>query len=224
MPEKFYRAYWEAHWQAEGREVGQDRTPNPYLVSETSDLAPGTALDAGCGEGAEAVWLASAGWQVTAVDISAEVLARAAELASAGGLARSSVRWLQADLSRWEPAAPFDLVTTHYAHPSMPQLAFYDRIAEWVAPGGTLLIVAHLRRPGGTEAGEGHHHEHAEGQHGDGAAPPEEATVTAASITARLDAATWDFVTAEERTRDLTDRVGRATQLHDAIVRATRRR
>ena len=54
------------------------------------------------------------------------------------------MQWVQADLSTWNPDARYDLVTTHYAHPAMPQLEFYDRIASWVAPGGTLLIAGHL--------------------------------------------------------------------------------
>ena len=118
--------------------------PNPYLAREISGLVPGTALDAGCGAGAEAIWLASHGWQVTAADISSEALARAAERAAAAGGWPSACEWVEADLSVWEPGTRFDLVTTHYAHPAMPQLEFYDRIAGWVAPGGTLLIVGHL--------------------------------------------------------------------------------
>ena len=54
------------------------------------------------------------------------------------------VQWVRADLSVWEPESTYDLVTTHYAHPAMPQLDFYDRIASWVTPGGTLLIGAGL--------------------------------------------------------------------------------
>src|SRR5687768_12306669 len=119
--------------------------PNPHLIAEVSDLAPGTALDAGCGAGAEALWLAARGWQVTAADIATAALARAAERAAAGGVA-GRVQWVEADLSTWRPDARYDLVTTHYAHPAMPQLDFYHRIASWVAPAGTLLIVGHLHR------------------------------------------------------------------------------
>ena len=103
---------------------------------------PGTALDAGCGEGAEALWLASRGWHVTAADIAAEALARAASRAAAQTPASGLVRWVEADLTTWAPETQFDLVTTNYAHPAMPQLAFYQRIAEWVAPGGTLCLYA----------------------------------------------------------------------------------
>ena len=195
MTHAFDKDYWDRHWeQGSGPEATEARTANPYLIRETSDLVPGTALDAGCGEGAEAIWLASRGWHVTAADIAAEALARAASRAAqtpASGL----VRWVRADLVTWAPGTRFDLVTTNYAHPAMPQLAFYQRIAEWVAPGGTLLIVGHLHT--GELAGHEHH-------------PPAHASVTAADVTAVLDGATWEIVTADEHSRD-------------AVVRAIRR-
>ena len=155
MPQAFDKDYWESHWQqANERAPGREIVPNPYLAREIADRAPGTALDAGCGEGAEAIWLATHGWQVTAADISTEALSRAAERAASGGAAPERVQWVEADLSVWEPGEQFDLVTTHYAHPSLPQLAFYERISGWVAPDGTLLIVGHLHR---TETpGHGH--------------------------------------------------------------------
>lgn len=192
----FDQDYWERHWR-EAR--GHGGAPNPYVVGEVGGLAPGTALDAGCGAGAEAIWLASRGWDVTAVDISAEALARAA-----AGDAGGRVRWVEADLTTWEPGARFDLVTTHYAHPAMPQPAFYDRIADWVAPGGTLLIVGHLHSPD-TGHGHGHH-------------PLAEASVTLEDITEGLDD-DWEVVTAEEHVRTVP---GRGTPLHDVVVRATR--
>ncbi|MCA2226184.1 class I SAM-dependent methyltransferase [Nonomuraea aurantiaca] len=73
----FDKDFWERHWQQ--RENGGSGSmsgspPNPYLARETSHLTPGTALDAGCGGGAEAIWLASQGWHVTAADISSEAL------------------------------------------------------------------------------------------------------------------------------------------------------
>lgn len=200
----FDRAYWDEHWQRGAGGAMATSPPNPHLVREVADLTPGTALEAGCGAGAEAIWLATQGWTVLAADISAEALATANERAAAAGVA-DRIGWLEADLSVWEPRVSYDLVTTHYAHPSIPQLEFYDRLAGWVAPGGILLVVGHL-------AGEhGHGHGHA----------PAEASVTAASIAARFDAG-WDVVTAAELTRA----VGvpeHERQLHDVVVRAVRR-
>ena len=181
----FDKDYWEDHWQH-----GSNAPANPYLAEEIGDQEPATALDAGCGAGAEAIWLADRGWHVTAVDISARALEQAA--------ARSDdVRWIEADLSTWRPDMTFDLVMTHYAHPAMPQLDFYDRIADWVAPGGTLLIV-------------GHRH-----------TVIAEAEVTAEAVIKRLDTKVWTVVTAQERERALTGH-GKGP-LHDVIVRARRR-
>jgi SAM-dependent methyltransferase len=218
MTHGFDKDFWERHWQ-QGRAGGPKsmvrNPPNPYLAREASGLVPGTALDAGCGAGAEAIWLASHGWQVTAADISTEALARAADRAETSG-ASERVQWVEADLSVWDPGTQFDLVTTHYAHPAMPQLEFYDRIAEWVAPGGTLLIVGHLHTHSAT--GDGH------GQgHGHGHQPPAQASAIAAAVTARLDDTEWEIVTAEERHRTLAGQGGREVPLHDVVVRATRR-
>ena len=211
MTHDFDEHYWEKHWQqAPRREPGAGTTaePNVHLVREVASLPVGTALDAGCGEGGEAIWLASRGWQVTAADVSADVLARAADRARAAVHGPpQNLQWLRADLTVWDPGTEFDLVTTHYAHPSMPQLAFYDRLSGWVAPGGALLIVGHLHSGG-------HSHEHE---------PPAEASVTLADMTAVLDASKWEIVTAKEHVRSLTAPDGRAVPLHDVVVRATRR-
>jgi SAM-dependent methyltransferase len=214
MTHTFDDEYWDQVWQGDRAASMGSGEPNPHLVDEVSDLTPGTALDAGCGAGAEAIWLAARGWQVTAADIAGAALDRAAERAAASGVA-GRVEWVRADLSDWEPDTRYDLVTTHYAHPAMPQLEFYDRIASWVAPRGSLLIVGHLH-PDAT-----HGDEHGHG-HGDNA-PPAAASATAAAITARLDPATWEVVTAQESHRTLPGRGGHEVTLHDVVVRATRR-
>lgn len=228
MTDSFNRDYWEAHWQRAGERGEQrDVEPNPYISRETATLTPGTALDAGCGEAAEALWLAAHGWRVTAADISAEALRRAEERATRSGVPPGSIQWTQADLTTWEPLQRFDLVTTHYAHPTIPQLAFYERISRWVSPGGTLLIVGHLHSDNPAahnhDHAHHHHHNHHHEHHGHQAHPPQEASATAASITAGLDASLWNVVTAQETSRNATHRGGKTVQLHDVVVRATRR-
>ena len=84
MTHSFDKDYWERHWEQAHDAAPEDAgrsAPNPHLIRETSGLAPGTALDAGCGTGAEATWLAAHGWQVTGADISGAALAQAAERA-----------------------------------------------------------------------------------------------------------------------------------------------
>ncbi len=214
MTHSFDKEYWDQHWRPDGGEAPVSlgvSPPNPHLVREVSALAPGTALDAGCGVGTEAIWLAAQGWQVTAADIASEPLARAAEAAKARGLS-DHVHWVEADLSSWVPGTQFDLVTTHYAHPAMPQLDFYDRVASWVAPGGTLLIVGHL-----------HTHDTAHGDSAGHGQPPAEASATAAGIAARLDPQAWEIVTADELHRTAAEHGDHGIRLSDVVVRALRR-
>jgi SAM-dependent methyltransferase len=129
--------------------------PNPQLVREGAGLRPGKALDLGCGEGADAIWLAQQGWTVTAVDVSAVALERAATHeksaldresvhAEGAGEIPSRIHWEQCDLEEWQPTATFDLVTSQFLH--SPQLAWQGPLrtaAAAVKPGGTLLIVGH---------------------------------------------------------------------------------
>lgn len=208
MTHPFDHEYWDQIWQGERADSMGTGEPNPHLVQEVGDLPAGTALEAGCGAGAEAIWLAQRGWQVTAVDIAAAALNRAAARAVAGGVA-ARVQWVLADLSTWDPGTRYELVTTHYAHSAMPQLELYDRIASWVDPGGTLLIIGH---------GLHETHEHAQ----DG--PPTSASATAATVTARLDPARWEVVTAHETHRTVPGHEGQEATLRDVVVRAVRRR
>ncbi|MDN6567261.1 MAG: methyltransferase domain-containing protein, partial [Actinomyces sp.] len=117
---QFDRKYWESHWSERGEE--RDLPVNPYLPLETADLPVGSALDAGCGEGTEAMWLADRGWQVTGVDISATALAVAERRSVARGL-DADIAWVRTDITRWHPARTWDLVVSSYAHAEIGQLA-----------------------------------------------------------------------------------------------------
>ena len=203
MP-RFDKTYWEDHWGPAATGRGHRLAAHPALETETSSLPIGTALDAGCGSGAEATWLAGRGWRVTGADISRNALDTAATRANAAGLS-DRIEWVETDLSRWQPGRAWDLVTTSYAHPDSGQLAFYERIASWVAPGGTLLIIAHA-------AGHRHH----DGDH------PADAVATLSDITRLLPAPEWRIESRYEKTRTL--RPGhRVVSLRDVIVRARRR-
>lgn len=121
--------------------------------------------------------------------------------------AQAALNWVEADLTKWEPGRSFDLVTTFYAHSTIPQHAFYERIARWVAPGGTLLIVGHDSH--GHSDGHGHGH-------------PDNAVTTPATIRALLDPQAWAVQSAEVRLRAVGERHGHGMQLRDVVVRARR--
>ncbi|OEV05966.1 class I SAM-dependent methyltransferase [Streptomyces nanshensis] len=133
---------WEERYS--GEETVWSGNPNPQLVAEASELTPGTALDVGCGEGGDVIWLARRGWQVTGADFSANGLARAARHAEEAGVA-DRTDWWQVDARAFAAGGrSYDLVTSHFLHPpdhGMVEVA--GRLAEAVAPGGHLLIVGH---------------------------------------------------------------------------------
>ena len=140
----------QAEWNARYLESEQiwSGNPNAALVREVAGLTPGTALDLGCGEGADAIWLARQGWQVTGVDVSDVALDRARQHADAVGV---RVEFVLDDLAT--SPGEFDLVTSFFLH--VPEAALRERTllvaAASVAPGGTLLVVGHSRA-----AGHGH--------------------------------------------------------------------
>ncbi|WP_211336129.1 class I SAM-dependent methyltransferase [Bogoriella caseilytica] len=202
---EFDKNYWEDHWHPTGAQRAHHFPANPYLPVETAHLPAGTALDAGCGAGTEALWLAEHGWEVTAADISAAALTAARARAVDRDL-NTRLEWIETDLARWEPERTWDLVLTSYAHADIGQLAFYRRISSWVAPGGTLLIVGHL--PGQHHGGHGHEH-------------PEDATATLDGITALFRDPDWRVEAGYEHTRTF-DAGGAGVPLHDVIVRARR--
>jgi thioredoxin reductase/SAM-dependent methyltransferase len=117
--------------------------PNGTLVREVEDVAPGRALDVGAGEGADALWLAEKGWEVTACDISANALATLGSHAENRGAA---VTLLHADASDLDAFSgnTYDLVSLQYgAITRSPDQRGLDNLLRAVAPGGTLLVVGH---------------------------------------------------------------------------------
>ncbi|MBF8187042.1 FAD-dependent oxidoreductase [Nonomuraea sp. K274] len=136
----------EEHWDARYAERSQvwSGKPNAPLVREVAGLEPGTALDLGCGEGADAIWLAEQGWRVTATDVSGVALARAAEQAKTAGVA-DRVDWQRRDLAASFPEGEFDLVSAQFLHSfvEMPREKILRAAAAAVAPGGVLLVAGH---------------------------------------------------------------------------------
>lgn len=118
--------------------------PNRFVAGELAEASPGRALDVGCGEGRNAIWLAGRGWHVVGVDFSERGLARAAQLASRAGVA-DRVDFQRADVvNEALPAGSFDAVVVAYLQLAEgPRRAALRNAAAAVAPGGTLLVVAH---------------------------------------------------------------------------------
>ncbi len=135
--------FWDHRYSSQDQLFSGE--PNGVLVSELAEptnLPPGQALDVGCGEGADALWLARRGWLVTAVDISQVALERAA---AAGADVEPRVSWKRGDLTTTPPPVDaFDLVTVHYfPFPRQPDHTALRGLLGSVAPGGTLLFVGH---------------------------------------------------------------------------------
>lgn len=130
--------FWDDRYRS--RDQVFSGAPNGVLVTEVTDLPPGQALDVGCGEGADARWLARHGWQVTAVDISPTALQRAA-----GADTEGRVAWTRTDLTTTPPPArAFDLVSAQYFPlPYQPDHTALRGLLDAVAPGGTLLFASH---------------------------------------------------------------------------------
>lgn len=201
------RGFWEDRWSAVLRDHAHlvaQRPPNAHVTTTAGGLGPGLALDAGCGHGAEAIWLAGHGWRVTALDFSATVLAHGRSTAAALGPDVSSrIAWVEADLATWAPEpARYDLVTSLYVHVSGSVEESVARLATGVAPGGTLLLVGHLPIDPVSGAATD-----AAGQ----------VQVTVGAAMAALDPQRWTLDIAEEQPR------AAAGSGFDAVVRATRR-
>lgn len=208
MPEPFDQAFWDDRYRS--HTALWSGNPNPQLVAEAAGLTPGTALDVGCGEGADVIWLAEHGWQATGVDISAVALERAAGHAAAAGAGIAGrITWLHQDLTVWAPPQPYDLVSAQYVHvPSALRLVLFERLADAVAPRGTLLIVGH----------------HPSDMHTTVPRPKmPDLFYSGDDIAEHLDPDQWDVVTNAAAPRSATDPDGRSVTVHDTVVRATRR-
>ncbi|MFG2639572.1 class I SAM-dependent methyltransferase [Streptomyces sp. NPDC048370] len=199
------RAEWDSRY-ADRHQLWSGR-PNGALVAEVAGLAPGRVLDVGCGEGADAVWLARGGWDVTALEVSGVALERAAGHARDAGLA---VRWVHAELTRAAlPPASFDLVSAQYpALLRTPDAAAERALLAAVAPGGVLLLV---------------HHAGMDTQQPDESGFDPADYVWPSMVAALLDD-DWEVEVDEERPRVLPDGGAGAHHTDDLVLRARRLR
>jgi SAM-dependent methyltransferase len=115
--------------------------PNRFLRAEAEGLPPGRAVDLACGEGRNAVWLATLGWTVTGVDFSAVGVDKGRSLAEANGV---DVEWVVADATSWERPGRYDLVAVCYLQlPADQRRTALSHATRDLAPGGTLVVVGH---------------------------------------------------------------------------------
>lgn len=197
-------AQWDERYS--GTEQVWSGRPNFALITEVSGLTPGTALDVGCGEGADAVWLARQGWEVTALDVSTVALQRAALHAQESAV---HVRWVHAGLVEVPARASFDLVSAQYPALLRTPGADAERaLLAAVAPGGTLLVVHHA------DSGINHAEHH-------GFDPAD--YVHPADVAAVLDD-DWEVEVDERRLRETPAGGAGAHHTHDLVLRARRRR
>lgn len=132
---------WDERYTSLAAEI-PDGAPSAVLMDVARELAPGRALEIGCGVGADAVWLAGQGWEVTALELSRVALERARARGRQAGV---RVEWMCARLEDAELTdAGFDLVTAHYpALRHSPGSDAQRALLAAMAPGGTLLVVHH---------------------------------------------------------------------------------
>ena len=132
------RHAWDERYSAPDRKSLVD--PNALVVEELAEVRPGRALELAAGEGRHALWLASRGWQVVALDFS-EVALRKAQARADG----RHVNLVVADVHTFPlPKARFDLVLATFFHPRPAERpGLYPRLVDALAPGGTLLLVSY---------------------------------------------------------------------------------
>ncbi|GAA2179536.1 class I SAM-dependent methyltransferase [Brooklawnia cerclae] len=200
--------YWEDRYSGSGP-VWSGRV-NRVLADIAGALPPGRALDLGCGEGGDVIWLAQHGWTATGLDISPTAIARAAEAAREAGIPGNRAQFLATDLSEPGGLGDYDLVTASFLHSpvGLPRTEILRRAAGHVAPGGHLLVTSHAAAPPWASALHEKEHRFP--------TPREEAEALA------LDEREWQVLVCEVRQRLATGPDGEPATLSDGVVLARR--
>jgi len=133
---------WDARYA--GKELVWGAEPNRFVAAELTHVTPGRALDIACGEGRNAIWLATRGWSAVGVDFSATAIDRARQLAEQAGVADSTDFVVGDVVAGPLPPGSFDAVVMAYLHVPADARTLATRLAaEHVAPGGALIVVGH---------------------------------------------------------------------------------
>ena len=237
QPPQDPQAFWEAHY---GPGPVWSGNVNAVLESVAADLMPGTALDLGCGEGADVLWLAHRGWQAVGVDIAQGAIIRARATAEASTLDEGRAQFLRTDLGILaqdrrpeELTGPFDLITASYFQSpvALDRQHILRAAAALVAPGGHLLLTSHAAAPSwAADESQAQHapadHEaaaddsqHDHDHHGPAAFPSPQDELSMLEP----DPQEWETLRAEVVTRDTTSPDGSPARLDDTIVLLRRR-
>ena len=207
MTDQAAAAFWDQRYSE--RDQIWSGEPNHALVAAVTGLRPGRALDLGCGEGADSVWLAEHGWHVTGVDIAATAISRARSLAARRAIPDDRITWLIDDLDTWQPAGLYDLVSACFLQSPVDfsRTEVLQRAASAVAPGGHLLIVSHAEAPPWAKE---HHADH------------RFPALTEELASLPSDGVGWDTLIAETRPRPAGSPSGEEATLQDNVVLARR--
>jgi len=199
--------FWESHYERQRERFRGN--PNALALEHLEDLTPGSALELGSGQGADAIWLARRGWNVLAVDLSETALDLARERAVEAGVA-DRVAWRRHDLTDGVPEGSFDLVLSSYTQSpvELGRTAVLRAAAERVAPGGAFLVVGHSGLPS-----------FATGDHAQHDMPDAETLI--ADLALPEDA--WTVDRRVDVVRHITDPEGDPATRQDSVVRFRRR-
>lgn len=201
--------YWESRY-ADQERMWSGRV-NAVLSDVARTLPPATALDLGCGEGGDVIWLASHGWLATGVDLSPTATARGTTAATATGVG-DRVHLVAADLATWDTDERFALVTASFLQSwpvEIPRAAILRRATRFVAPGGHLLVTAHASPPSGVPE-----------EHAGYRFPTPDEDLGALGVADDTD---WQVVVAEVRPRTVTRDDGSVHDVRDSVVLVRRR-
>ncbi len=195
--------FWEERYAGSGPVWSGE--VNRVLADVAGALTPGRALDLGCGEGADVIWLARNGWEATGVDISPTAIGRAAVAADRAGLGPDRARFLVSDLTTM-PDGAYELVSASFLQSpvDLPREDILREAKARVASGGHLLITSHASAPPGSDMSHGHRHRF----------PTPELELEHLEPDPRE----WEVVLAETRSREATAPDGEPTVLEDAVV------
>ncbi|HJB10803.1 MAG TPA: class I SAM-dependent methyltransferase, partial [Candidatus Brachybacterium merdavium] len=183
---------------------------NATMTSIVGEFPPGRAIDLGCGEGGDVLWLAEQGWQAHGLDISTVAIDRARSEAVARGLERAT--FTAADLSTWRPEPDsVELVTAAFfqSHVALDRIEILRRAATAIRPGGHLVVISHAQPPSWSSA---HQHE-----------GPQLVSARDDAAELALPSDAWVVEAADERSRPAVGHDGEPSELIDAVLVLRRR-